>query len=88
MFIQRARERSTGRLSRIFQKSGKNYRLRMARRIVQTTAGNLDKWRLNDSRSADLLPPPPPLPPPPLLASTRRDKKVSRSNSAECGARD
>lgn len=36
-------------------KSGKNYRLRTARRIVQTPAGNLDKWRSNDSRPADLL---------------------------------
>jgi len=79
ILLARARARPAG-FARIFQKSGKNYRLRTARRIVQTTAGNLDKWRLNDSRSADL-------PPLPLLASTRRDKKVSRSNSAECGTR-
>lgn len=74
--IDRACSRARGRLSRIFQKSGKNYRLRTARRIVQTAAGNLDKWRLNDSR------------PMPTCCccccsrpSTRCDKKVSRSNS-------
>lgn len=28
----------------------------MAPRIVQTPAGNLDKWRSNDSRPVDLIP--------------------------------
>jgi len=57
-------------LSRIFGKSGKNYRLRTARRIVQTPAGNLDKWRSNDSRPADLL-----AERARLRSSPRRDKK-------------
>lgn len=57
VYIYRATDRacSPGRLSGIFGKSGKNYRLRTARRTVQTPAGNLDKWRSNDSRPADLL---------------------------------
>lgn len=57
VYVYRATDRacSPGRLSGIFGKSGKNYRLRTARRTVQTPAGNLDKWRSNDSRPADLL---------------------------------
>lgn len=46
IFIELQIAHAVGQLSGIFGKSDKNYRLRTARRIVQTPVGNLDKWAL------------------------------------------
>jgi len=85
VYVYRATDRacSPGRLSGIFGKSGKNYRLRTTRRTVQTPAGNLDKWRSNDSRPADLLAEWARSRP-----SPRRDKKKFHDQTAERGAID
>lgn len=56
IFIELQIAHGAGQFSRIFEKFGKNYRLRTARRIVQTPVGNLDKWRSSVSRPTDLLP--------------------------------
>lgn len=78
IFIELQIGRTAGWLSGIFGKSGKNYRLWMAPRIVQTPAGNLDKWRSNDSRPVDLLPSM--IARPPLFAVIKkfRDQTIER----------